>query len=122
MSYRALRAHVDAAEAQLMQRLQRNEYAWDQLKHTAERSLTPARILGAGFLGGVLLGVSEPLARLTQGTRFVDLATSLVSLAGALQAQAAAESAGEVADVAQDAANEAQAASQAASAAASETA
>jgi hypothetical protein len=114
MSYRALRAHVDAAEAQLEQRLRRSEQAWSELKHSARRSATPTRILGAGFLSGLLLGVSEPLARLTQGTRFVDLATSLISLAGALQAQAAAETAGDAVDVAHAAASNAEAAGESA--------
>lgn len=108
MSYRAVRAHLEAAEAHFELCRHRTTLAWSELTHTTQRSATPARLLGAGFAAGLLLGIAEPLARLAQGTRFVDLATSLVSLAGALQAQVAAETAGEAADVAHEAASTAE--------------
>lgn len=86
MNHRVLRARVRAAEARAAASLQHNAAAWSAVRDNARRSLTPARLLGAGFVSGLLLGIIEPLARLTQGTRFVELATSLANCACKLPA------------------------------------
>ncbi len=101
MNHRALRARVIAAEARATASLQHNAAAWRAVRDNARRSLTPARLLGAGFVSGLLLGISEPLARLTQGTRFVELATRLVSLVGSVHAQFATDVTGRGVDTTQ---------------------
>ena len=101
MNHRVLRARVRAAEARAAASLQHNAAAWSAVRDNARRSLTPARLLGAGFVSGLLLGIIEPLARLTQGTRFVELATRLVSLVGSVQAQFASDVAGRGVDTTQ---------------------
>ena len=90
MSYSAQRAHVDAAEKQFLAQLQRSRNAWHELHDTAQRGITPPRIVVAGLLGGFLLGYSDLLERVVRGTRFVNLISSLIAFASSLQAQLAA--------------------------------
>ena len=122
MSYRAQRAHVDAAERQLIAKLERNRQAWHELHDTAHRGVTPGRLMGVGLLGGFLLGFSEPLERLARGTRFVNLASSLIAFISSLQAQLAAEQVDAAAEQVDAAAEATEAASETAAAAAREIA
>ena len=122
MSYRALRAHVDAAEQQVVDQLRRNEQAWTELHDTARRGITPARLMGVGLLGGFLLGFSEPLERLARGTRFVNLASSLIAFVSSLRAQIAAAQLDAAAEQVDAAADTVEAASETATAAVREVA
>ena len=100
MSYAALRTRVEAAERALDARMSYADSRWEHMKHVIRVAMTPGRLLGTGFLTGVLVGFTEPLAKLGGGSRLVQLATSLIALIGAVEAKAAAEDATDAADTA----------------------
>lgn len=100
MSYAALRTRVEAAERALDARMSYAESRWEHLKRVVRVSMTPGRLLGTGFLTGVLVGFTEPLAKLGGGTKLVQFASSLIALIGAVEAKAAAEEATDAADTA----------------------
>lgn len=102
MSYAALRTRVEAAERALDARMAYAETRWQHMKRVTREAMTPGRLLGTGFLTGVLVGFAEPLAKLGGGTRLVQLATNLIALIGAVEAKAAAEDASDAADTATD--------------------
>lgn len=100
MSYKAMRARTDAAERAFEQSLAEVENHWRDLKDTTRDSMTPLRILGSGVLAGWLIGIAAPLARIKGGTRLVELATSVMTMMGAVEAREAALHATEAADTA----------------------
>ncbi len=100
MSHAALRIRVEAAERALDARMSYADSRWEHMKQVTRAAMTPGRLLGTGFLTGVLIGFSEPLAKLGGGTRVVQLMTSLIALIGAVEAKAAAEEASDAADTA----------------------
>lgn len=100
MSYRALRRRVRAAELALHQRVDETQADWQRLSEHTRRAATPLRIVGAGFVSGLLIGFTAPLARVGASPRLLQFVTQLASLIGALQVQQAAE---EATDAAADA-------------------
>lgn len=102
MTYKALKTRVEAAEDVLGRQIDQTQASWYRLRNVAGESFTPGRILGTGALTGFLVGFVAPWARMGGTLRIVELATSVASLIGALQAQAAAEEASDAADSASE--------------------
>jgi hypothetical protein len=100
VSYKAMRIRAEAAERAFEQSLAEVENDWRDLKDTTRDSMTPLRILGSGVLAGWLTGIAAPLSRVQGGARLVQLATSLMTMFGAVEAREAAEEATEAADTA----------------------
>lgn len=103
MSFDALIAKVEQAEAALESRERRTTEQWQQLKVTWRRSWTPARIVVAGLASGFLVGRARPL-RAASGGGVLQLLTALSGLLASGSAQVAAEEAGQAADAAEVAA------------------
>jgi hypothetical protein len=100
VSYKAMRIRAEAAERAFEQSLAQVEDDWRDLKGTTRDSMTPLRILGSGVLAGWLTGIAAPLSRIQGGARLVQLASSLMTMFGAVEAREAAEEATEAADTA----------------------
>lgn len=100
MSYKAMRTRAEAAERAFEQSLAQVEDDWRDLKGTTRDAMTPLRILGTGVLAGWLTGIAAPLSRIQGGARLVQLASSLMTMFGAVEAREAAAEASEAADTA----------------------
>lgn len=77
MSYRALKLQVAAAEQQVELHLQRASDKTDVIGNTLKQSFTPARLLLAGLVGGVLIGWLQPARRLGAVALLLRMATGL---------------------------------------------
>lgn len=61
MNYRALKARVAAAERRVGEHLDEAGHQAVLMHATTRQSLTPARLVVAGLLGGFLIGVLRPV-------------------------------------------------------------
>ena len=109
MNFDQLQRRVSRCEHLVAARGARAQTQWQALKTTWRESWTPARILGAGLIGGFLFARARPLRTLgaISGTRWVQLATSLSGLLASLKAAHAAVSAESAANDAEAAADDA---------------
>jgi len=106
VSYRILKRRVLQAERDFEVSIVRTEQSWHVMKRTLKYTMTPVRILAAGFGAGFLTGITAPLAKLNGGAKLVQFITSVIALVGATEAKDAAEEATQAADTATDTAYE----------------
>ncbi len=109
MNFEGLKRRVERAEQLVDGRIVQTTGHRAALGERWREAWTPARIVIAGLLGGVLVAKARPLRTLgaVSGTRWIQLATSLSGLVASLKAAQAAESAETAADGAEDAAEDA---------------
>lgn len=109
MNFNQLHRRVSRCERLVESRGTHAQSQWQALKATWRESWTPARILGAGLVGGFLFARARPLRTLgaVSGTRWVQLATSLSGLFASLKAAHAAANAETAANDAETAADDA---------------
>ncbi|TWT19060.1 protein sip-5 [Luteimonas marina] len=109
MNFEGLKRRVERAEQLVDGRIVQTTGHRAALGQRWREAWTPARIVIAGLLGGVLVAKARPLRTLgaVSGTRWVQLATSLSGLLASLKAAQSAESAEAAASGAEDAAAEA---------------
>lgn len=100
-----MRIRVDAAEHALDVQVTQTRSNWLRMTTVAHRAFTPARLLGSGFVAGLLVGFTAPLSKLGGSSRLIQFATQLAGLATAIQAQVAAQQATEAADEVTEAAD-----------------
>ena len=118
MSFEQLQAKVSQAEDALEARERTVAADLRVLTGSWREALTPTRIVVAGVVAGFLVGRAQPLrtGAALGGTRWLQLASSVAGLVGALQAKFAAKGAQDAATEAEDAAAEAEIAADDASA------
>ena len=106
MSFEQLQAKVSQAEDALEARERTVAADLRVLTGSWREALTPTRVVVAGLVAGFLVGRAQPLraGAALGGTRWLQLASSVAGLVGALQAKFAAESAEDAAAGAEDAA------------------
>lgn len=103
MSFDALIAKVQQAEAALEARERQTSEQWRQLKLTWRQVWTPGRIVIAGLATGFMVGRGRPL-RVASGHGVLQMLSALSGLLASGSAQVAAEEAGQAANAAQTAA------------------
>lgn len=102
MSFDALIAKVQQAEAALESRERRTIEQWRHLKESWRKAWTPGRIVIAGLAAGFLVGRARPL-RVVSGDGVLQMLSALSGLLASGSAQVAAEEAGQAADAAETA-------------------
>lgn len=109
MNFDQLHRRVSRCEQRVEARGTHAQAQWQALKTRWREGWTPARILGAGLIGGFLFARARPLRTLgaVSGTRWVQLATSLSGLFASLKAATAAATAESAANDAETAADSA---------------
>jgi len=105
MNFDQLQRRVERAESVVGARLDIVECQWGTLKHAWKRGWTPTRIVVAGLVSGFLVGRAEPMKAMN-GTRWLQMITSISGLVASLQANVAAKQAESAANSAEDTAAE----------------
>ena len=99
MSFEKLKKKVTQAEHALEAHERHLAADWRQFRASWQATWTPGRIVGAGLASGFMVGIAEPLRKVTGGGVLRTLA-SLASLVASGNAQVAAEDAEQAADTA----------------------
>lgn len=105
MNFEQLQRRVERAETLVEGRLDRVQCQWNGLVHAWKQGWTPTRIVVAGLVSGFLAGRAEPMKAMN-GTRWLQMITSISGLVASLQANLAARQAETAAESAEEAATD----------------
>src|SRR5688500_7614209 len=101
MGFKQLLTKVQQAEAALETRERLVADDWRQLKRTWKETWTPARVIIAGLVSGLLVGRAQALRTVARSGQFMQLVTMLSGLFAGGTAKVAAEEAEHAADTAE---------------------
>ena len=85
MKYRALKARVAAAERRVGEHLADAGDRVGTMQGTVKQAMTPARILGAGLVGGLLMGWLRPMRVAAALPPLLKIAASMPGLLASLE-------------------------------------